>query len=129
MRGAREMGTTSGIQLHGDYSGVHCRLSVGSVVCMFCLVSLAATSAAHLLSAPRLVRPSLPLCQLSGYLTPFIGIKSLSLLSPYSLPTVSYAGILALPSLIDFGVLLLATVGFDFVVSFLVMQLATAMAN
>lgn len=70
------------------------------------------------------MRPSLPLCQLSGYLTSFIGIKSLSLPSPYSQPTVSYAGILALPCLIDFGVLLLATVGLDFVVSFLVMPMA-----
>lgn len=126
---AREMGATSGIQLHGDYSGVHCRLSVASVVCVFCLVSLAAASAAHLLSAPRLVRPSLPVCQLSGYLTPFIGIKSLHLCSPYSLPTVSYTGVLALLCLIDFGVLWAATVGLDFVVSFLVMQLAIAMAN
>lgn len=42
---------------------------------------------------------------------------------------MSYAGILALPCLIDFGVLLSATVGLDFVVSFLVMQLAMAMAN
>lgn len=117
------MATTSGIQLHGDYSGVHCRLSAVSVVCVFCLVSLAAASLV------RASVPPFPSCQLSGYLTPFIGIKSLRLLCPHSLLTMSYAGILALPCLIDFGVLLSATVGLDVVASFLVMQLAKATAN